>query len=88
MLELSVKSIDSNKILIKLEQSKGTKDRYVMLSEKLLSLLRWYYREYRPKDYLFEGQSGGKYSHLAWYSQYLMKHLEKQILRKVLQSIH
>ncbi|MBS4000358.1 MAG: tyrosine-type recombinase/integrase [Desulfobulbaceae bacterium] len=40
MLELSVKSIDSNKILIKLEQSKGTKDRYVMLSEKLLSLLR------------------------------------------------
>jgi integrase/recombinase XerD len=32
------------------------------LSENLLQLLRQYYKEYRPKEYLFEGQNGGKYS--------------------------
>lgn len=32
------------------------------LSENLLQLLRQYYKEYRSKEYLFEGQNGGKYS--------------------------
>ena len=42
------------------QQSK--KDRYTLLSEKLLPLLREYYKAYKPKDYLFEGQFGEKYS--------------------------
>ena len=33
-----------------------------MLSPKTLNLLREYYKEYKPKEYIFEGQSGGKYS--------------------------
>jgi len=37
-------------------------DRYTILSEKLLTLLREYYRQYRPGEWLFEGQSGGRYS--------------------------
>ena len=38
------------------------KDRYTLLSEKVLVVLRKYYKEEKPKEYLFEGQFGGKYS--------------------------
>lgn len=47
---------------IRIYQDKGQKDRYSILSEKVLHLLRAYVKEYQPKVYLFEGQSGGKYS--------------------------
>lgn len=47
---------------IRIEQSKGRKDRMVVLSKKVLSLMEDYYRRYRPKEYLFEGQYGGPYS--------------------------
>jgi integrase len=49
-------------MLIRIAAAKGKKDRYVMLSDKLLSLLCDYYKDYKPKDYLFEGQKGDKYS--------------------------
>ncbi|MBX3044269.1 MAG: tyrosine-type recombinase/integrase [Candidatus Kapabacteria bacterium] len=62
LLELRVKNIDSKRMLVKVEKGKGKKDRFVMLSEKLLLLLREYYSEYKQKDFLFEGQKGGKYS--------------------------
>jgi site-specific recombinase XerD len=45
-----------------LRQSKGKKDRQVMLSEKLLIYLREYYKEFKPKDYVFEGQFNEQYS--------------------------
>ena len=61
-IEMKVSDIDSKRMLIRVRQAKGKKDRYVMLSEKLLFLLREYYKEYKPKEYLFEGQKGGKYS--------------------------
>lgn len=61
-IEMKVSDIDSSRMLIKIVKGKGKKDRYVMLSEKLLLLLREYYKEYKPKEYLFEGQKGGKYS--------------------------
>lgn len=38
------------------------KDRISLLSDNLLQLLRKYYKEYKPKIFLFEGQTGGKYS--------------------------
>jgi integrase len=47
---------------IKIVNTNGKNDRYVILSAKLLELLREYFREYKPKKYLFEGQNGGKYS--------------------------
>ncbi len=62
VIEMKVNDIDSKRMLIKIGHGKGKKDRYVMLSEKLLLLLREYYKEYKPKDYLFEGQKGDKYS--------------------------
>jgi site-specific recombinase XerD len=40
----------------------GQKDRYTLLSPKTLELLRAYFKAYKPKEYLFEGQDGGQYS--------------------------
>jgi len=62
ILNLKIKDIDSDRMQIRIDQGKGQKDRYSILSDKVLSLLREYVKEYRPEEYLFEGQSGGKYS--------------------------
>jgi site-specific recombinase XerD len=62
ILSLKVKDVDSDRMQIRIEQGKGQKDRYSILSEKVLGLLREYVKEYQPKDYLFEGQGGGQYS--------------------------
>jgi site-specific recombinase XerD len=49
-------------MVIHIKSGKGNKDRIVPLSEKTLSMLREYYKEYTPKRYLFEGQKGDRYS--------------------------
>jgi integrase/recombinase XerD len=53
---LKVTDIDSNRMLIHVEQGKGRKDRKVMLSPGLLDLLRDYWREARPEGWLFPGK--------------------------------
>ncbi|MBK5284050.1 MAG: site-specific integrase [Bacteroidia bacterium] len=62
VVNLKLKDIDSKRMVITLRAAKGKKDRQVMLSEKLLLLLREYVRETKPKVWLFEGQYGGQYS--------------------------
>ena len=62
VLKLKVCDIDSKRMLITVRGGKGKKDRIVMLSEKILVLLRDYFKQYRPTHYLFEGQYGGIYS--------------------------
>ena len=47
--------IDSKRMVIRVVQGKGQKDRYVMLSVRLLEILRSYYKSERPKDWLFPG---------------------------------
>lgn len=61
VLNLKIKDLDSNRKLIRIEQAKGNKDRYVPFSDKLKCLLQEYYKMYHPKEYLFEGQKGTKY---------------------------
>ena len=56
---LRPKDVDSQRMVIRVEQGKGQKDRYVMLSPKLLETLRGYYRTMRPKGWLFEGDVSG-----------------------------
>lgn len=61
-INLKVSDIDSNRMLIRVNQGKGGKDRYVALSEKILIMLRNYAKKYRPKNYLFYGQDSEQYS--------------------------
>jgi len=62
LINLKVEDIDSKRMLIKVCAAKGKKDRYTLLSERLLTELREYYNKYRPRHWLFEGQEGGQYS--------------------------
>lgn len=62
LLRLKISHIDSDRMLVSIIASKGKKDRIVMLPPKLLQLLRKYFKEYRPTNYLFEGRQGGMYS--------------------------
>ena len=52
--------IDSQRMVIRVDQGKGQKDRYVMLSPKLLETLRNYFRAVRPKHWLFGGNVSGQ----------------------------
>ncbi len=54
-VSLKVSDIDSERMLLRVEQGKGKKDRYAMLSPRLLAVLRCYYRAFRPdkKGWLF-----------------------------------
>ncbi len=61
-LRIRIEDIDSKRMRIRLLGAKGRKDRYSIIGESLLELLRSYYKEYKPKTYLFEGQFGGIYS--------------------------
>lgn len=55
-VSLKVANIDSGRMVIRVQQGKGGKDRYVMLSVQLLGILRTYWRLARPKDWLFPGR--------------------------------
>lgn len=66
---LKLTDIDPVNMLLRIENSKGARDRYTLFSQKLLEPLRAYYREYKPEYYLFNGrQKGTPYSEqgLRW----------------------
>ena len=62
IINLKITDIDSENMQVFVERGKGKKDRYVNLPQSILEQLRRYYKMYRPKIYLFEGQEGGQYS--------------------------
>lgn len=77
LLNLTLKDIQSDRNLLFIRQSKGRKDRVVPLSMKLLDLLRTYYKIYKPKQWLFEGErEGNKYSEKS------LENVMKQSLQK------
>ena len=59
-LGLLPSDIDSTRMMIRIEQGKGRKDRYVMLSPTLLEELRTYWKTFRPVRWLFEGRTPGE----------------------------
>jgi integrase/recombinase XerD len=61
LINMKINDIDSKRMYVIIRQGKGRKDRYSILSEKVLELLRRYFKEYQPKEWLFEGQFGGQY---------------------------
>jgi integrase/recombinase XerD len=59
-VHLKPSAIDSKRMVLRVELGKGRKDRYVMLSPKLLEALRIYWRARRPKEWLFPGDLPGQ----------------------------
>lgn len=75
---LSVSDIDSQRMRIHIRSGKGKKDRYVMLGESLLALLRQYYQAVRPQgEYLFPGQKP---------QRHITPTAVRQVLRKVIRE--
>lgn len=58
VVRICIADVDSDRMMVRIQQAKGRKDRYVMLSEKVLESLREYYKLYKPKTWLFSGQAG------------------------------
>ena len=57
---LKIGDLDSSRMLIRVEHGKGGKDRYVMLSPQLLTILRIYWRLAKPAHWLFPGRDAGR----------------------------
>lgn len=57
VVSLEIKDIDSSRMMIRINKSKGAKDRLVPLSPVMLKQLRLHYKTYRPKVWLFENQT-------------------------------
>jgi integrase/recombinase XerD len=62
LINVRLSDIDSGRMQIRVVQAKGKKDRYTLLSVKLLALINGYIAFYKPKIWLFEGATGGQYS--------------------------
>lgn len=59
ILNLKPNDILADRYLLRINQSKGNKDRIVPISDKIIEMLRSYYKAYRPEVWLFEGQTPG-----------------------------
>jgi site-specific recombinase XerD len=55
-MHLKLTDIDSSRMVLRIESGKGGRDRFAVLSPRTLGILREYWKEYRPKQYLFTGR--------------------------------
>ncbi len=78
VLQIKPKDIDSQRMQIRVVQGKGKKDRYTILSQKTLEVLRIYYKLERPTEFLFE-PNGNKGKAL---SETTLEHIVKNSVRK------
>lgn len=62
VVNLKMSAIDRSRMLIHIQNAKGNKDRYVVLSQKLLEVLEAYYKAFKPITYLFNGQTNLQYT--------------------------
>lgn len=62
IVNLKIAHIDSSRMVINVVQAKGKKDRQVPLNHSVLDLLRKYFKEYHPKEYLFNGRNFPQYT--------------------------
>jgi integrase/recombinase XerD len=77
LLNLTLKDILSDRNLLFIQQSKGKKDRVVPIGNKLIEMLRDYYKAFKPKTWLFEGQFPS-----TKYSEKSLENVLKQSLTK------
>jgi len=76
LLNVKTTDIDEERGIINIRGAKGKKDRISLLSQKFFVILREYYQLYAPKEYIFEGQRGGKYS-----SASIQKIMQQAVIR-------
>ena len=76
-MNLTLTDILSNRNLLFIRQSKGKKDRVVPISNRLIDILREYYKAFKPKAWLFEGQFPN-----TKYSEKSLENVLKQSLTK------
>lgn len=81
VINLKIENIDSSRMIINIIDAKGGKDRQVTLDPTLLKLLRLYFTQYRPVDYLFNGQSSPQYSERS-IAQFIQKYADLAGLKK------
>jgi len=82
LLNLKIEDVDSKRHMLIIRNAKGYKDRQVPISDKTIEMLREYYKMYRPKVWLFEGQKEGeKYSEQSLQSV-LKQAVSKSNIRK------
>lgn len=65
LINLKISDIDSKRMVIHIRKAKRKKDRIVPLSQSILDLLRVYYLDYKPKEYLFNGDGSLQYSYTS-----------------------
>lgn len=77
LLNLKPEHVDSKRGLLIIKNAKGRKDRVAPISEKIIAMLREYYKSYRPVNWLFEGQNEGEQ-----YSEQSLQSVMKQAVAK------
>lgn len=77
LLNLKPENVDSKRHLLMIINAKGKKDRVVPISDKVLTMLREYYKTYKPKTWLFNGQKSGEQ-----YSATSLQEVLKNVLKK------
>jgi site-specific recombinase XerD len=82
LINMKIDDVDSQNMRLWVRNAKGRKDRITLLARHTLQLLRQYYRAYKPEVYLFEGQSGGRYSATS-----LRKVLEQGVNLRYIQQL-
>ena len=73
VINLRIIDIDSSRMVINIINAKGGKDRQVILNQNVLELLRNYFKKYRPREFLFNGQFDPQYSERS-INQFLKKY--------------
>jgi len=81
LLNLKPENVDSMRHLLLILNAKGKKDRVIPISDKVITMLREYYKMYKPKTWLFEGQNAGEQ-----YSDKSIQSVLKQALEKAKMS--
>lgn len=86
LTNLRIKDIDSNRMQIRVEQAKGKKDRYTLLGNTTLDILRKYVAEFKPIEWLFESYEGRQYGSRS-IQEILKRSVDKVGLKKKI-SVH
>lgn len=79
IVNMKISAISSRDMKVRINKGKGRKDPYVNLPDSALENLRNYYREYLPKDYLFEGQYTVRSAQLVFKQAIKKEKVNKQV---------